>query len=188
MPPVFYTKKFVQLLLALHFGLLDSEKERQKLNWGYFDYEADQRRVVEIAELVKSLTSLFEVELFDYSGHLPQDGQLILTLSKQRQLKHDKKPTVKLARNKRSSVKMDPTPFAGYYSALPSLAPGIRYPYPATTATGATGRGMIFYPQPMSVESLESLEAQDLELDQTDPSGSPGLVKFIVEKVFLLSS
>lgn len=69
---------------------------------------------------------------------------------------------------------MDPTPFAGYYSALPSLAPGMRYPYPATTATGATGRGMIFYPQPMSVESIESLEAQDLELDHPDPSGSPG--------------
>lgn len=80
---------------------------------------------------------------------------------------------------------MDPTPFAGYYSALPSLAPGMRYPYPATTATGATGRGMIFYPQPMSVESLESLEAQDLELDHPDPSGSPGLVKlFLLKKAF----
>lgn len=54
----------------------------------------------------------------------------------------------------------------------------MRYPYPATTATGA-GRGMIFYPQPMSVESLESLEAQDLELDHPDPSGSPGLVRFL---------
>lgn len=74
---------------------------------------------------------------------------------------------------------MDPTPFAGYYSALPSLPGTMRYPYPATTATGATGRGMIFYPQPMSVESLESLEAQDLELDNPDPSGSPGLVKKI---------
>jgi hypothetical protein len=85
---------------------------------------------------------------------------------------------VKLARNKKGFVRMDPTPFAGYYSALPSLTPGMRYPYPATTATSATGRGMIFYPQPMSVESLESLEAQDLELDQPDPSGSPGLVYF----------
>lgn len=73
---------------------------------------------------------------------------------------------------------MDPTPFAGYYSALPSLAPGMRYPYPATTATGATGRGMIFYPQPMSVESLESLESQELDLDHPDPSGSPRLVTF----------
>lgn len=73
---------------------------------------------------------------------------------------------------------MDPASFAGYYSALPSLAQGMRYPYPATTATGATGRGMIFYPQPMSVESLESLEAQDLELDHPDPNGSPRLVSF----------
>lgn len=70
---------------------------------------------------------------------------------------------------------MDPPPFTGYYSALPSLAPGMRYPYPATTAAGAAGRGMIFYPQPMSVESLDNLESQELDLDHPDPSGSPRL-------------
>ena len=67
---------------------------------------------------------------------------------------------------------MDPAAFTGYYSAL---APGMRYPYPASSAAGATGRGMIFYPQPMSVESLESLESQELELDHSDPTGSPRL-------------
>jgi len=73
-------------------------------------------------------------------------------------------------------VKMDPTPFTGYYSTLPSLTPGLRYPYPATTAAGATGRGMIFYPQPMSVESMESLESQELDLEHSDHTGSPRLV------------
>ncbi len=71
---------------------------------------------------------------------------------------------------------MDPAPFAGYYSTLPSLAPGLRYPYPASTAAGATGRGMIFYPQPMSVESMDSLDPQELELEQSDHAGSPRLV------------
>lgn len=58
---------------------------------------------------------------------------------------------------------MDPATFAAtYYHALPSLAAaGLRYPYPATTAaagTSATGRGMIFYPQPMTVEQQERPE------------------------------
>ena len=34
---IFTPKKFVQLLLALHFGLLDLEKERQKLVCPDFD-------------------------------------------------------------------------------------------------------------------------------------------------------
>lgn len=76
-------------------------------------------------------------------------------------------------------MEMDPAPFAGYYSTLPSLAPGLRYPYPATTAAGATGRGMIFYPQPMSVESMESLESQELELEHSDHAGSPRLVRVV---------
>jgi hypothetical protein len=57
---------------------------------------------------------------------------------------------------------MDPAAFAAtYYHALPSLAAGLRYPYPATTAAAgasATGRGMIFYPQPMTVEPQERPE------------------------------
>ena len=62
---------------------------------------------------------------------------------------------------------MDPTAFAAsYYHALPSLPPGVRYPYPASTAAGAgpTNRGMIFYPQPMTVEDTEIPE----------PTSSPG--------------
>ncbi len=84
-------------------------------------------------------------------------------------------------------MEMDPTSFAGYYSARPFLGPGMRYPYPATTAAGAAGRGMIFYPQPMSVESLESMD-QELDLDHPDQAGSPRLGIFLFSQIHKLAS
>lgn len=54
---------------------------------------------------------------------------------------------------------MDPTAFPAYYPAMPGIS---QYPYPATSATGAGGRGMIFYPQPMSVPEA-------LDMDRSSP-------------------
>lgn len=66
---------------------------------------------------------------------------------------------------------MDPTTFAANYGfpALPALPPGIRYPYPAsTTATSSmTGRGMIYYPQALSVEKREL----EVDVEGTDTDG-----------------
>ena len=76
---------------------------------------------------------------------------------------------------------MDPSAFAANYSyaALPPLPQGIRYPYPASTAAPpsvSSGRGMIYYPQTVSVEKPEI----DVDVEGTDTDGglddSPRLV------------
>ena len=47
---------------------------------------------------------------------------------------------------------MDPTAFpGGYFPAMQLPAALSRYPYPATSSSGAGGRGMVFYPQAMSL-------------------------------------
>ena len=66
---------------------------------------------------------------------------------------------------------MDPATFAANYRfpAIPPLPPGIRYPYPASTAAtaGVTGRGMIYYPQALSVEKRE----MEIDVEGTDTDG-----------------
>ena len=66
---------------------------------------------------------------------------------------------------------MDPATFAANYGypALPPLPvpPGIRYPYPASTAAPtavSSGRGMIYYPQALSVEKSDI----DVDVEGTD--------------------
>ncbi len=67
---------------------------------------------------------------------------------------------------------MDPATFAANYGypALPPLPPGIRYPYPASTAAPtavSSGRGMIYYPQAVSVDKPEI----DVDVEGTDTDG-----------------
>ena len=78
-------------------------------------------------------------------------------------------------------ISMDPATFAANYGypALPPLPPGIRYPYPASTAAPtavSSGRGMIYYPQALSVEKSDI----DVDVEGTDTDGclddSPRLV------------